>query len=352
MAALDVSVEKNLRGFSLDLSFRAGERGCLGILGASGCGKSMTLRSIAGIETPGRGRITLGERVLYDSAQGIDLPPQKRRVGYLFQSCALFPNLTVEQNITAGLRGCSQWEKAETAARMVEKFRLSGLEDRYPRQLSGGQQQRVALGRILACSPEVLLLDEPFSALDAYLREELLLELSQTLAEYQGISILVTHSREEAFRLCGELLVMDRGRCSAFGETKALFRSPGTLQAARLTGCRNLARAEKGEGNTLRVPEWNASLTPGRPIPEGTAYVGIRSRDLHPAGEGEENRLPLLDPLVMEGPARDQVVFRPGEGAARLWWEPGGRTAPGSLPRELAVRPEDLLLLTEQAGSR
>lgn len=348
MAGLEVSVQKRLRGFSLDISFRAGERGCLGILGASGCGKSMTLRSIAGIETPDRGRIVLEGRTLFDAQAGIDLPPQKRRVGYLFQSCALFPNMTVEENIAAGLRGRSKGEKAAIVARMVEKFRLAGLEGRYPRQLSGGQQQRVALGRILACNPEVLLLDEPFSALDAYLREELLWELSQTLAEYQGVSILVTHSREEAFRLCGEVLVMVEGRRSAFGETKALFRSPGTVQAARLTGCRNIARAERGEENTLRVPAWRAVLAPGRPIPEGITHVGVRSRSFHPAKEGERNRIPALSPTLLEDPRGSQVIFSLGEGPeGRLWWEPEGGIAPGALPRELAVCPEDILLLTE-----
>ena len=139
MAGLEVSVQKDLRGFSLDLSFSTGAN-CLGILGASGCGKSMTLRCIAGVAAPDRGRIALEERVLYDSAAGIDLPPQKRQVGYLFQNCALFPNMTVAENLAAGLGKRSRREKAETVARMVERFRLSGLEDRYPRQLSGGQQ--------------------------------------------------------------------------------------------------------------------------------------------------------------------------------------------------------------------
>lgn len=346
MISLDVSVQKEFRGFTLDVAFRTGGK-CLGILGASGCGKSMTLRSVAGIQTPDRGRIALGERVLYDSGTKTDLPPQRRRVGYLFQNCALFPNMTVAENLAAGLGKASRREKEQTVARMVEKFRLTGLEERYPRQLSGGQQQRAALGRCLAPDPDLLLLDEPFSALDAYLREELLLELRQTLEEYRGVAVLVTHSREEAFRLCGEILVMDRGRRSAFGETRALFQDPGTVQAAILTGCRNIAGARRAGEDLLRVPEWNALLRLNRPVPENTAYVGVRPRALHPPGEGEENRLTISAPTVLEDPDGSRLVFSPGaESQSRLWWEPEG-PLPTPLPRELSVRPEDVLPLTE-----
>ena len=346
MAGLEVSVQKDLRGFSLALSFCTGAN-CLGILGASGCGKSMTLRCIAGVAAPDRGRIALEERVLYDSAAGIDLPPQKRQVGYLFQNCALFANMAVAENLAAGLGKRSRREKAETVARMVERFRLSGLEDRYPRQLSGGQQQRVALGRSLARDPDLLLLDEPFSALDAHLREELLLELRQILEEFQGTAVLVTHSREEAFFLCRELLILDRGRLSAFGETKAIFRAPGTVQAAILTGCRNIVRAERAGEDRLWVPDWNALLAIGRPVPEGITHLGIPARSLHPPEEGEENRLAVVSPVVMEGPAQSQVVFSPGEDPkVRLWWEPEGGAGSG-IPGELAVRPRDILLLTE-----
>ncbi len=346
MAGLDVSIRKELGGFALDVSFQTGAK-CLGILGASGCGKTMTLRSIAGVLSPDRGYIRLGDRVLYDSAARIDLPPQRRRVGYLFQNGALFPNMTVAENLAAGLGGRSRQEKEETVARLVGKLRLSGLEGRYPRQLSGGQQQRAALGRCLAPDPDLLLLDEPFSALDACLREELLLELRRTLEEYRGLAVLVTHSREEAFRLCGELLVLDRGRRSAFGETRALFRDPGTVQAAILTGCRNIAPGERAGGSLFRVPEWNALLDLGRPVPEGITHLGVRPRDLHPPGEGEGNRVGVFCPDILEDPARDRLVFSPEEGSqSRLWWEPEG-PLPSPLPRELAVAPEDILALRE-----
>ena len=171
---LGVEIKKKLKEFDLDISFSAG-KGCLGILGPSGCGKSMTLKSIAGIVTPDSGRIALqyakgeaaGGRVLYDSALKINEKPQMRRVGYLFQNYALFPNMSVEENIAVGLKGMEK--KKAKVGEMIERFRLTGLEKRYPGQLSGGQQQRVALARILAYEPEALLLDEPFSAMDTYL---------------------------------------------------------------------------------------------------------------------------------------------------------------------------------------
>ena len=209
---LEVDIRKKLKGFSLDISFEAG-RGCLGILGPSGCGKSMTLKSIAGIIRPDEGRIALryaqgeaaGGRVLYDSALKINEKPQVRRVGYLFQNYALFPGMTVEQNIMVGLKGgrgnvglrrrrpMSREAGEQKVSEMVERFRLHGLEKRYPGQLSGGQQQRVALARSLAYEPEALLLDEPFSAMDTYLREGLRLELAGALKEYDGVTIMVTH---------------------------------------------------------------------------------------------------------------------------------------------------------------
>ena len=232
---LEVDIRKKLKGFSLDISFETG-RGCLGILGPSGCGKSMTLKSIAGIIRPDQGRIALryaqgeaaGGRVLYDSALKINERPQVRRVGYLFQNYALFPGMTVEQNIMVGLKGgrgnvglrrrrpMSREAGEQKVSEMVERFRLHGLEKRYPGQLSGGQQQRVALARSLAYEPEALLLDEPFSAMDTYLREGLRLELAGALKEYDGVTIMVTHDRDEAYQLCDNLLLMDRGCVLAY----------------------------------------------------------------------------------------------------------------------------------------
>ena len=183
--SLYVDIEKRLGAFRLQSKFEVADE-TLALLGASGCGKSVTLKCIAGIMTPDRGRIVLNGRVLFDSEKKIDLTPQQRRVGYLFQQYALFPNMTVEQNILCGIREGRRSEKRALAAEKLRMFRLEGLEKKYPAQLSGGQQQRVALARILCSEPQAILLDEPFSALDSYLKWNLELELSDLLAGFRG----------------------------------------------------------------------------------------------------------------------------------------------------------------------
>ena len=210
--SLEVNIEKKLNGFTLRSEFTAGDT-ATALLGASGCGKSMTLRCIAGIVKPDKGRIVLDGRVLFDSEQHIDLPPQQRGVGILFQNYALFPNMTVEQNILCGLK--AEKDKAARKARceeMLRAMRLDGLAARRPAELSGGQQQRTALARILVGKPKILMLDEPFSALDSYLREEVEGEVGALLAGFSGTALLVTHNRDEAYRLCPEMIVMDGGR--------------------------------------------------------------------------------------------------------------------------------------------
>ena len=207
--SLSAAVKKKFKNFSMDVTLHTdGEP--LGVLGASGCGKSMTLKCIAGIEHPDSGVIALNNQLLYDSEQKICISPQKRRIGYLFQNYALFPHMTVKNSIAAGVRGTRE-EIAGRVADMMKLLHLEGLEERYPAQLSGGQQQRVALARILAYDPEVLLLDEPFSALDTYLREKLLDQIDELLDIYHGEVILVTHNPREIYKLCSRILVMGNG---------------------------------------------------------------------------------------------------------------------------------------------
>ena len=167
--AVNVDIQKQLGDFRLDIRFKSSARR-IGILGASGSGKSMTLKSIAGIEQPDRGIIEADGRTFYDRDRRISLKPQERNVGYLFQNYALFPTMTVEKNIAAGLKG-GRKEKEARVREMIRKFRLEGLEKHLPGQLSGGQQQRTALARIMTCEPGMILLDEPFSALDMYMKE-------------------------------------------------------------------------------------------------------------------------------------------------------------------------------------
>ena len=238
--SLEVHIEKKLNGFTLRSDFTAGNT-ATAILGASGCGKSMTLRCIAGIVKPDKGRIVLDGRVLFDSEQHIDLPPQQRGVGLLFQNYALFPNMTVEQNILCGLK--AERDKAARKARcagMLRALRLEELASRRPAELSGGQQQRTALARILVGKPKILMLDEPFSALDSYLREEVEGEVGSLLAGFAGTALLVTHNRDEAYRLCRDMIVMDGGQVLRTGTTKEVFADPRSTAAARLTGCKNI----------------------------------------------------------------------------------------------------------------
>ena len=198
--AISIDIEKKLKGFTLKVKFDSGTSQ-VGILGASGSGKSMTLRCIVGIEKPDRGRIVLGGRTVFDSEKKIDLKPRERRIGYLFQNYALFPTMTVKENIRCGFRG-GRKASEELIADYLKRYQLEGLEDHYPSQLSGGQQQRAALARMMIGEPEVILLDEPFSALDGYLKDVLQKDMQRFLGDYSGDMLMVTHSRDEAFRFC------------------------------------------------------------------------------------------------------------------------------------------------------
>ncbi len=376
---LQTEVRKKLKEFELDISFSAG-KGCLGILGPSGCGKSMTLKSIAGIVTPDSGRIAIqyaqgeaaGGRVLYDSSLKINERPQARRVGYLFQNYALFPNMTVEENIMVGLKGkwasrsvgrrrpvlTSDKNRKEKVREMTERFRLEGLEKRYPAQLSGGQQQRVALARILAYEPEVLLLDEPFSAMDTYLREGLRLELARVIADYDGVTILVTHDRDEAYQLCGSLLLLDRGKVLAGGDTREMFQNPVTCRAARLTGCKNISRIERIGERRIRALDWNnLELTADRPVGDEITAVGIRAHDFEPLSEGEAekwqgtedgNLIPVGNPSISEMPFEWYITLDNG-----LWWKREKtihtHNSAGVVPNFLRIAPSALILLTGDA---
>ena len=280
--SLFVDIEKDLGSFHLKVSLET-DGGITGLLGASGCGKSMTLRCIAGVETPARGRIVLDGRTLFDSEQRINLPPQQRGVGYLFQSYALFPTMTVRQNLLAGLHREKDKAKKQTLYRQaVELLGLAGLEQRRPAELSGGQQQRVALGRILVNRPQVLLLDEPFSALDSHLREQLQLDMLRVLKDFSGDVLLVTHSRDEAYHMCGRLAILDEGQLLRCGATKEVFAAPGRRAAAQLTGCKSSAAARRTGPNTVWVEDWGIQFTTARPVPEDLCAIGIRAHYFHP----------------------------------------------------------------------
>lgn len=316
--SLKVHIHKKLKGFELKADFETNGNP-MGILGASGSGKSMTLKCIAGIITPDEGYIELGGKVLYDSKNRINLKPQERKVGYLFQNYALFPNMTVEQNIAVGITG-SKSEKAQVVSTMLHNFKIQGLEKRYPSQLSGGQQQRVALARILAYEPDALLLDEPFSALDAYLKEELQIQLLDLLSSYKGESLLVTHSRNEVYELTKDLVVMDYGKVLMAGDTKNIFFTPSKLQVAKLTGCKNLSKAKKISDYQVEASDWGITFTVKAPVPDNLSGIGIRAHDFKPyvrennsnkvIGEGEIiNKIPCKVQKITESPFEWAVLI-------------------------------------------
>ncbi|SKB15801.1 Molybdate ABC transporter, inner membrane subunit [Planktothrix sp. PCC 11201] len=276
---LVVDIEKQLANFKLNLAFSA-QQETLGILGGSGSGKSMTLRCLAGVETPTRGRIVLNGRTLFDADQQINLPCHQRRVSLVFQNYALFPHLTVAQNIAFGLQHLPKFLRQQQVTQQLALMELQGLGDRFPHQLSGGQQQRVALARALATEPELLLLDEPFSALDTHLRSQMEQQLLATLTSYGGITLFVTHNLEEAYRLCGNLLVMSEGRAIASGTKHQIFEHPHTMRVAQLTGCKNFSRAVIQGANSVTATDWGVTLQVLEAIPHSLTNIGIHAHQI------------------------------------------------------------------------
>jgi molybdate transport system permease protein len=335
----------------------------LGILGASGAGKTMTLRAIAGLITPQQGRISLGPEPWLDTHQGVNCPSQYRRVGYVFQSYGLFPHLTVAQNIAFGLssdqeamaQGKQPLPLSPRVQFWCDRLELRGLEHRYPHELSGGQQQRVALARAIAPQPEVLLLDEPFSALDTHLRETLQGRLATLLAHYPGEVLLVTHNLWEAYRLCPRLVVLHQGQVLWQGDRADLLRQPRHRTVAHLTGCRNLSRLAPGHRpHHIQALDWDQPLHLAQPYPAMDRYVGIRPEAivLQPHRPDRPNTFPVwlhrataapglvhwhlsLRPL----PAPDKIPLpaTPDQGEARAEPQTGhGPTLEALLPAAIA----------------
>lgn len=276
---LRVDIQKHLTSFTLNSTFTAHQE-TLGLLGGSGSGKSMTLRCIAGVETPTQGRIVLNGQTLFDAAQGINVPSHRRKVSLVFQNYALFPHMTVAQNIAFGLQALPKGLRSQRVNQQLARLQLQGLGDRYPHQLSGGQQQRVALARALATEPEALLLDEPFSALDTYLRAQVERQLVDTLSTYSGVTLFVTHNLEEAYRVCEKLMVMSGGRAIAFDSKHRIFENPRTVRVAQLTGCKNFSRAVAIAADTINAIDWGVRLQVVEAIPANLTDVGIRAHQI------------------------------------------------------------------------
>jgi molybdate transport system ATP-binding protein len=260
---LKIAVKKALPGFNLDVNLSA-DNGILAILGPSGSGKTMTLQSVAGLIKPDEGCVELNGRVLYDSENKINLPVQKRKVGFVFQHYALFPHLTVRDNIAYGLKDKSRQEILAKVDQLLHTMNIDGLENRYPRQLSAGQQQRVAIARALAPDPDVLLLDEPFSALDPLLKERLELELLDLQKVFGGSILFVTHDLNEGYKLGAMVAVYHSGCVIQHDTRQAVFSKPANRDVARMTGMRNLIEGVvsgiDGTVVNINIPSWGADL--------------------------------------------------------------------------------------------
>lgn len=299
-APLSLHISKSLHDFDLELKIQSQSRR-IAILGASGSGKSWFLRCLAGLEVPDYGWIRIEQETWIDRRTSISLLPKKRRVGFLPQNYALFPHLTVRENILFGVENPS-WKTADS---WLKKMGLLPFAEQKPLHLSGGQQQRVALARALATEPNMLLLDEPFSALDAHLRNQLEQQLIADLYHFPGRLFLVTHNVDEAWRLCDEIILIEDGRVIRQGPKEDVFTDPQTVSAAQLTGCKNIAAVSARNSQTIHVNSWNCDLE----IPSGPRNcdsIGIRAHhiELSSATSSEVNTFPCWLARVSESPHR------------------------------------------------
>ncbi len=248
---LDVRIRKELKGFSLDVEWEIGDELAV-LFGYSGAGKSMTLQSLAGIVTPDEGCIALDGKVYLDSIAGINEPPQKRPFGYVFQDLALFPHMTLKENITYGGKGINSGERDERANEIIRLFRLKGLERKLPCEISGGQKQRVALARALIRRPDLLLLDEPFSALDNPVRVEMRKILRDIRREFTIPIILVTHDMFEAYTMADRMIIYAGGRIVQTGSPEEIIHSPMSHEVEALVNPSGFARLSADAFNVCR----------------------------------------------------------------------------------------------------
>jgi len=296
---LKAIIRRSLPGFKLDVDLSV-NHDLLAVLGPSGSGKTMTLQCIAGLCRPDEGYIELNGRVLFDSTKDINVPPGKRKVGFVFQNYALFPHLTVVDNIAYGIRTLPTAEVTEKINKLLGLLRLEQLGTRFPRQLSAGQQQRVALARALAPDPEILLLDEPFSALDTQLRDRLELELLSLYGNFKGSMLLVTHDLIEGYRLGSRVAVFQSGNIIQCGPREVVFGEPVNRTAAHLTGVRNQIDGEvtsvANDSADVFIQAWNANLkAPTRclhVVPGQKVVLGIRSEFIEFVEKPGDNTFP------------------------------------------------------------
>ena len=341
-----VDIEKKFGKFTLKTKFQF-DNEIMGLLGASGSGKSLTLKCIAGIEKPDKGRIILNDRVLFDSEKKINISPKDRKIGYLFQDYALFPNMNVYENIKVGIREGENFDKL--IMEKLEEMRISHLKDKKINEISGGEKQRVALARLLINKPEIILLDEPFSALDDYLKSKIELEVSEVLRNYKIPTILVSHSRAEVYRLCNEICVMSNGKSEDLMNKKELFKNPKTFSSCLISGCKNFSKIEKISENILRALDWNIELETSDTILEEHKILGIRAH-LIELEKSDENSFAVEVERVVEDVFTYIILVRKKDAKNSIRIEVDKHILKKVENREnlfITMRKEDLILMVE-----
>lgn len=355
---LYVDIKKKLPDFNLEVKFHT-DTGIMGLLGESGSGKSMTLKCIAGLVTPDRGKIVLKDKVIFDSERGINMPVKERRIGFVFQNYALFPNMNVEDNIGYALNKLSKSERRKTVEEYIEMMQLNDLRKRCPHQLSGGQQQRVALARALAIKPEVVLLDEPFSALDNHLRSLMVKQMADVLNNYHGVTIFITHNMDEAYQLCEKLVVLSEGQEKGSGLKETMFNNPPTVTAARLTGCKNISPVRQTSKDTVEARDWNCSIKVRNRGLSRVTHVGIRAHCIKLAEEGCENSISCWPSFISEIPFRKMIFLKlhtkpMGKADYQLIWDISDRQWEKirnmPLPWKIHIDPENIIIINDNYG--
>ena len=287
--SLQLDIRKNFSGFHLDIQLDVGAE-TFGLLGSSGCGKSLTMRCIAGIETPDEGRIVVNDTVFFDSEAKVNLSPQQRKTALLFQNYMLFPNLTVEQNVGAGIdKKIDDAERERLVQSELQRFDITPFAKRYPAQLSGGQQQRVALARMLAAQPGILMLDEPFSALDSHLKGVLEQSLVSLFDAFDGTILYVSHDIDEALRFCDHIAVVEDGHVMEIQAGRDLVRRPQSLAGIRLSGIKNAHACQKIGDKRIMCPHWGVQLETAEPVPDDVKAFGVRAFYIQRADEPGPN---------------------------------------------------------------
>lgn len=291
--SLSVSIKKHFPAFTLDVNIEAGNE-TLGWLGESGCGKSLTMRCIAGIETPDEGKIVVNGKTFFEREAGkrptVNLSPQERKTALLFQNYMLFPNLTVAENVAAGIdRKLPKEEREAQVNAELKRFGLDGFDKRYPSQLSGGQQQRVALARMLAAKPDILMLDEPFSALDAHLKGALEQNLAGLFETFHGTILYVSHDIDEALRFCDRIAVIEKGHVMEVSTGNNLVNNPQSAASIKLSGCKNATPARRINDHRVFLPAWGIEVETDNRVQENLTCMGVRAFFLEQAKEPGRN---------------------------------------------------------------